>query len=99
VARCPREVLLKFKPEMEQQAESAAIASSRAASAPMSNEAGTSMMPACCTGEPEDIEVVIRIKLSANDAALVGPPCLEHQAVIATVTANLPKLASTPGKF
>jgi hypothetical protein len=93
----PRELLLKFTPEMEQ-AESAAIASSRAAPAPISNEAGTLIMPACCTGEPKDIDIVIRVKLSANDAALVGTPCLDPRAVIATVTANVPKMASTAGK-
>lgn len=76
----PRELLLKFKPEMEQ-AEPAATASSRAAAAPISNEAGILITPACCTGESGDIEVVIRIKLSANDAALVGTPCLDPQAV------------------
>jgi hypothetical protein len=76
----PRGLLLKFKREMEQ-AEPVATASSRGASAPISNEAGTLITPACCTGEPGDIEVVTRIKLSANDAALVGTPCLDPQAV------------------
>jgi hypothetical protein len=67
----PRDFLLKLKPELEQ-AEAAAIAPSLGIRPPISSEFGLLTVSSRSTDEPEVVEIVTRIKLSAHDAALAG---------------------------
>ena len=67
----PRDFLLKLKPELEQ-AESVAIAPSLGIRPPVSSEVGCLTVSSRSKDEPGVVEIVIRIKLSAHDAALAG---------------------------
>jgi hypothetical protein len=67
----PRDFLLKLKPELEQ-VESAAVAPSLGIRPSISGEAGFLTVSSRSTDEPGVIEIVIRIKPSAHDAALAG---------------------------
>lgn len=67
----PRDYLLKLKPELER-TESAAIAPSMTGRLPVSSEADFLTVSARSTDQSGVVEIVIRIKLSPHDAALVG---------------------------
>jgi hypothetical protein len=67
----PRDFLLKFKPELAQ-AESTDIASSATTRAPSDDEAGCLTVSLRPTTEPGVVEIVIRLKLAANEVAPSG---------------------------
>ena len=66
----PRDLRLKLQPELER-AKSTSIASPTIARAPISNKDAFLTVSPRSTDEAGVVEIVIRIKLSAHDAALV----------------------------
>jgi hypothetical protein len=94
----PRDFLLKFKPELEQ-AESAEIASPTIARAPISNEGGFLTVSPLSTDELGVVEIVIRIKLSTHDAALVDTHRLDPRPIATKTTVDAPPAPSTWGEI